>query len=121
MAHTTKLAKMSGLMPRIMLALFLLPSLGISPAVVRASANLQSSSSLTSENQSEVEELRERAMCGSTRRWRFQPLSHRTSAGWCKLDWAALTQRPFTCGVFAGYGSELGHRLPNGCLAPLRC
>ncbi len=108
-------------MPRIMLALFMLPCLGISPAVVRASTNMLLSSPLSSETQSEVEELRERAMCGSTRRWRLPGCSDRARTKWFKLDRSAPALRHFACDILIGCGSETGHRLANGCLAPLRC
>lgn len=99
-------------MPVIMLALFALPSFGISTMLSRVALGYETPGA----NSSQSEELEERVPCSTERREQSQRCQRHLG-------------RPFSCWTIAPRlvcrvefrRAIVGHRLANGFLAPIRC
>lgn len=101
------------IMPVIMLALFALPSFGISMTLSRLVVACETAGG---SSQSQTEELEERVLCSTERREHAQGIKCYTA--WPLASWTAARKRVHHRASLRGI---VGHRLANGSRAPIRC
>lgn len=112
MPETVCLPRIRHIMPVVMLALFVLPSFGVSTMLSRVALNCE----VQEANSTQSEVLEERVPCSTERREQSQRLNRRV--GWPIACLAIAPPLASRCGLRRAI---IGHRLFNGILAPIRC